>query len=126
MQNAVTTRQEKNVQEVKRERKYIPFTEIWHAEDKLALVLDLPAVEENSIQVSYKDNELKIEASTIDLGITGALAYREFHLGKYQRTFTIDGYFNMAEAKAHYKNGQLAIFIPKKQPESIQVPIQFN
>lgn len=126
MQNTVVTKQERNPQEVKRERKYVPFSEIWQSEDKLAIVLDLPAVEENSIQVSFKDNELKIEASSIDLGITGALAYREFHLGKYEKTFTVDGHFNMAEAKAHYKNGQLAIFIPKKQPESIQVPIQFN
>lgn len=126
MQNTMTTKPEKNVGEVKREKKYVPFTEIWHAENKFAIVLDLPAVDEKSIQVSFQDNQLSIEASSIDLGITGALAYREFHLGKYSRTFTVDGHFNMNEAKAHYKNGQLIIFIPKKQPESIQVPIQFN
>lgn len=126
MQNTLTTKQEKNVGEVKREKKYVPFSEIWHAEDKFAIVLDLPGVEEKSIQVSFQDNQLTVEASSIDLGITGALAYREFHLGKYQRTFSVDGHFNMNEAKAHYKNGQLIIYIPKKQPESIQVPIQFN
>jgi HSP20 family molecular chaperone IbpA len=125
MQNVVVTKTDK-AQETKKERKYVPYSEIWQSEDQVAIVLDMPAVEENSIQVGIKDNELKVEATTIDLGITGALAYREFHLGKYQRSFTVDGYFNMADTKAHYKNGQLVILIPKKQPQSIQVPIHFN
>jgi HSP20 family protein len=109
-----------------RERTLTPYAEIWNSEERTLLVLDIPGAEETSIQVDFQENELKIEAQPTQVGITSALAYKEFQMGKYFRKFNVQGSYDPTQAQASYKNGQLFISLQKKQPISIKIPVVSN
>lgn len=119
----VEVKKETQLENPTRERTLTPYAEIWNSEEKTLMVLDMPGVDESTIQVNFQENELKIEAKPVNLGITSALAYKEFQMGKFFRKFSVNGSFDINRAQANYKNGQLLISLFKKQPMAFQVPV---
>ncbi len=109
--------------ETHKEKTLTPYAEVWNSEEKTLIVLDMPGVDESTLQVNFHENELKVEAKPLNLGITSALAYREFQLGKYFRKFNVSGSYDLSKTQANYKNGQLLIYLYKKQPLAIQIPV---
>lgn len=86
----------------------IPEIEIVEESDALVVMADIVGVEREDIRVDVSPQRVVIAATARD-----AVARRP--TGVYQRSFTLPSEIRPEEAEAHYNNGTLEIFLPKKQ-----------
>lgn len=106
---------EKMEPESVRDRKvYSPRTDIYETADELALVMDIPGVDENSAEITLENNVLTIKAYPAfeqPEGLT--LAYAEYGEGDYQRSFSLSGEIDREHIEANVSNGVLTMRLPK-------------
>lgn len=86
-------------------------------DDKNYLIeADLPGIDKDNIQIDYENNYLTISAKREDVKEDNSDNYvrKERHYGEFRRSFYID---NVDENKidASFKNGVLALNLPKKE-----------
>ena len=96
---------------------YIPAVDIYETDQDVVLAADMPGVDENSVDVSLEKNILTIYGRVephIPAGHT--LAYAEYRIGDYQRSFTISNTINWERIEGVVKNGVLRLTLPKAGP----------
>jgi HSP20 family protein len=98
---------------------YLPAVDIYETDQDVVLVADMPGVDENSVDVSLEKNVLTIYGRVepqVPAGHT--LAYAEYRIGDYQRSFTISNSINWERIEGVVKNGVLRLTLPKAGPAS--------
>ena len=96
---------------------YLPAVDIYETDQDVVLVADMPGVDENSVDVSLEKNVLTIYGRVepqVPAGHT--LAYAEYRIGDYQRSFTISNSINWERIEGVVKNGVLRLTLPKAGP----------
>jgi HSP20 family protein len=101
-----------------RDRKtYIPRVDIFEEGESLYVLADMPGADENSVNITLEKDQLTIEAHVDEsLYGQGNVAYAEFGVGDYYRTFTLSEVIDREKIKASMKNGVLQIALPKAEP----------
>jgi HSP20 family protein len=131
----MATRQELQVQQ-KREldkkeegtipaRVFLPTADIYETDDALNVVLEMPGVEKNSVDIRVEDGILKIEGR-LDFSKYQGLQplYTEYNVGHYSRSFRLSSKIDQNKIAAELKDGVLALVLPKVEeakPRTIQV-----
>lgn len=93
---------------------YIPFVDIYGHKDDTILEVDLPGVDEKSIEVNLENNILTISASTAIAAPEGhRIARQEFKPACYRREFELTHEVDKAGIKARLNNGVLTVVLPK-------------
>ena len=95
---------------------YVPQVDIFETEDAILLLADLPGVDEKGIDVTIEKNVLTIKGTASvepPAGLT--LAYAEYGLGDYERTFTISNEIDRDAVEASIKNGVVRLTLPKSK-----------
>jgi HSP20 family protein len=131
----MATRQELQVQQ-KREldkkeegtipaRVFLPTTDIYETDDALNVVLEMPGVEKNSVDIRVEDGVLKIDGR-LDFSKYQGLQplYTEYNVGHYSRSFRLPSRIDQTKIAAELKDGVLALLLPKVEeakPRTIQV-----
>lgn len=93
---------------------YTPRVNIYETNDDFQIVADMPGVDENSIDITVEKNVLTIQGS-VDYNSPDnySLAYAEYGIGDYQRSFTISNEIDQENIEATVKNGVLSLRLPK-------------
>jgi len=95
---------------------YLPQSDIFETEENYYLVLDMPGVEENSIDITLEKNTLTINGYTDVKSPEGySLARAEYNIGDYERSFRLTDQIDRDNIEASYENGVLRLSLPKAE-----------
>jgi HSP20 family protein len=106
-------------------RTFVPAADIYENEDALTVILEMPGVDRDHIDLRVEDGIL---------GVTGSLdfekykglqpLYTEYNVGNYSRSFRLSSAIDQNKIKAELKDGVLSLVLPKAEkskPKTIQV-----
>jgi HSP20 family molecular chaperone IbpA len=95
---------------------YLPQSDIFETEENYYLVLDMPGVEENSIDITLEKNTLTINGYTdVERPEGYSLARAEYNIGDYERSFRLTDQIDRDKIEASYENGVLRLSLPKAE-----------
>ncbi len=95
---------------------YLPQSDIYETEEDYYLVLDMPGVDENSIDITLEKNILTINGYTDVKAPEGySLARAEYNIGDYERSFRLTDQIDRENIEASYENGVLRLTLPKAE-----------
>ena len=96
---------------------FVPRVDIYEADEDIFLVADMPGVNESSIDITLEKNVLTIDGCVEPQDFEGySLAYAEYDVGDYQRSFTLSNQIDQEKIEATVKDGVLRLRLPKAGP----------
>lgn len=101
----------------------MPSVEIDETPDEIHLQLEVPGLEAKDLDIEVSENsvliagERKEESKTKEKGVVRS----EFHYGKFERVIPLSTHVQNDKVKAEYKNGILALTLPKTEDEKHKV-----
>ena len=106
-------------------RAFLPTADIFETEEALAVVLEMPGVDRNNIDVSVDNGVLTIEGR-IDFNKYEGLqpVYSEYNIGPFRRSFRISSQVDQDKIKAEMRDGVITLTLPKAEeakPRRIEV-----
>jgi HSP20 family protein len=106
-------------------RVFLPNADIYETTDALNVVLEMPGVDKNSVEVHVEDGVLKIDGR-LDFSKYQGLQplYTEYNVGHYSRSFRLSSKIDQNKIGAELKDGVLSLVLPKVEeakPRAIQV-----
>ena len=107
------------------ERTLIPPVDIFEIEEGLAVIVDLPGVAKDAVDVHVENDVLTIKGTPRTDG-AGESTYREFDLVPYYRQFQLGEQVDQEKIRAEMKYGVLTIHLPKAEkakPKKISVNV---
>jgi len=107
---------------------WVPLTDIFEDKDKYTLKLDLPGIKKEDVKISFVDGRLSISGErSQESEHKDSKCHRiERSFGKYYRSFNLPENIQTDKIKAEFKDGQLAISIPKAdevKPKEIEIKV---
>ena len=122
--------QEKRELEKKQEstvpaRFYLPNTDIFETAQALSLIVEMPGVDKNKVDVRVEDGVLTIEGRLDFSKYEGMQpVYTEYNVGHYRRSFSLSNKVDQGKISAEMKDGVLTLVLPKPEatkPRKISV-----
>jgi HSP20 family protein len=122
----MATQQEVQVQhkrEVEKERestiparRYLPVTDIFETDQALTVILEMPGVDKDSVDVRVENSVLSIEGG-VDLSKYQGLTplYIEYNVGNYARSFQLSSKIEQDRITAELKDGIMTLILPKAE-----------
>jgi HSP20 family protein len=106
-------------------RVFVPRTDIIEKTDSIILVADMPGVDESHVDITMEKGVLTIYG-TVDAAYHEdyGIAYAEYSIGDYRRSFTVTDEIDQDKIEATVKNGVLRLTLPKAEkvkPKKITV-----
>jgi len=106
-------------------RIFAPTADIYEAENDLTVILEMPGVEKNNVDIRVEDGALSVEGR-LDLTKYKGLQplYTEYNIGHYARSFRLSSKIDQNKIAAEMKDGVLSLKLPKVEeakPRTIQV-----
>jgi HSP20 family protein len=93
---------------------FVPRADIYETEDKIVVVTDMPGVGAKSLDITLEKNILTINGYVEPEIPEGySLAWAEYRIGDYQRSFRISDEIDREHIEATIKNGVLHLDLPK-------------
>src|SRR3712207_5500121 len=108
-------------------RFYLPHTDVWETEDALTVVMEVPGVAREGVEIELKDDVLRVEAR-VDPSRYGGLepVYTEYNVGHWARSFALSDRVDRENIGARLEDGVLTLTLPKTaeaRPRRIAVEI---
>jgi HSP20 family molecular chaperone IbpA len=106
-------------------RVFLPTADIYESNDALNVVLEMPGVDKNSVDIRVEDSVLKIEGR-LDFSKYQGLQplYTEYNVGHYSRSFRLSSTIDQNKIAAELNDGVLSLVLPKVEeakPRTIEV-----
>jgi HSP20 family molecular chaperone IbpA len=106
-------------------RYYVPATDILETDEVLTLILEMPGVGKDNVDIQIENNVLRVEGK-IDFSPYKEIepVYTEYNVGHYARAFTLSEKINQEAITAQVEDGALTLTLPKSkdaQPRRIAV-----
>ncbi|NEX48138.1 Hsp20/alpha crystallin family protein [Pseudotabrizicola algicola] len=102
-----------------------PLTDIVETKDGVTLMLELPGVAAEDVDVALEKRVLTIRARSRETGPDKLrLVHAEYEPGDYERAFTLSEDFDADRIEAEMKNGVLTLRLPRSeatQPKTVKV-----
>lgn len=97
-------------------RIFIPNVDIYEQDDTVYLLADMPGVDEELVDITLEKNILTIHGYVEDAEMEGyGLAYGEYRVGDYERTFALSDEVDRNKIEATVKDGVLKLTLPKAE-----------
>jgi len=105
---------------------FVPKADIYESGDSIVLVADMPGVDEKTVDITLEKNILTINGTVEYPDFSGYnVAYAEYDVGDYQRSFTISNEVDRDSIEAKVKNGVLRVTLHKaEQLKARKIAIQ--
>ncbi len=104
---------------------WAPATDIVEDSDGLHLYLDLPGIDQSTLEVTTEQNALTVKASRLYSKKEGSTVHhRGRPQGTFTRTFNIPSSFDFGKVSARYADGVLSVVVPRSEstkPRKIEV-----
>jgi len=106
-------------------RTFVPTTDIYEKGDTLYVVMEMPGVDKNNVDVRVEDGILKVEGR-LDFSKYEGLqpVYTEYNVGHYRRSFDITSRIDSNKIEAEMEDGVLSLALPMAEsakPRTIRV-----
>jgi HSP20 family protein len=97
-------------------RTYMPTADIFETEDALTVVLEMPGVSKDNVDVGVETGVLTIEGR-IDFQKYEGLQpiYGEYNVGPYRRGFRISSQIDQNKITAEMRDGVITLTLPKAE-----------
>jgi HSP20 family molecular chaperone IbpA len=95
-------------------RVFLPTADIYETQDALTVILEMPGVEKNNVNVRVEDGLLHVDGR-LDLAKYQGLQplYTEYNIGHYSRSFQLSSKIDQAKIQAALTDGVLSLTLPK-------------
>jgi HSP20 family protein len=107
------------------ERYFVPTTDIFETEDALTVVMEVPGVDKEAVDISVENQVLKVEAKIDPSKYEGMEPlYTEYNVGHFARSFTLSNKIDQQQISAKLEDGVLTLTLKKAQeamPRKISV-----
>ncbi len=104
---------------------WVPATDIVEDSEGLYLYLDLPDVDEGSLEVESEQNTLSVKATRrYRQGENQTVHYQGRPKGTFSRVFNVPANFDLTKVTASYDSGVLTLLVPRSEstrPRKIDV-----
>jgi HSP20 family protein len=106
-------------------RVFLPNADIYETSSDLQVVLEMPGIEKNNVDIRVEDGVLHVEGR-LDLSKYSGLQplYTEYNVGHYARSFQLSSKIDQTKIAAEMKDGVLSLTLPKVEeakPRTIQI-----
>jgi HSP20 family protein len=106
-------------------RPFLPQTDIFETGLALTLILEMPDVDKNSVDVKVENDVLSIEGR-VDFSKYNGLQplYTEYNVGHYARSFRLSSKIEQEAISAELVDGVMTLVLPKSEkakPRKIKV-----
>ena len=107
-------------------RYYIPTTDIFETDDALTVVMEIPGVEKQALEVNIENDVLRVDGR-IDFSKYEGLEslYTEYNVGHFARSFTLSNKIDQQQIGAQLDDGVLTLTL-KKAKEAAPQRIAIN
>ena len=116
---------EKTQEATRPTRAFLPTTDIFETEDALTVVLEMPGVDRDNIEVSVENGVLTVEGKINFDKYEGLQpVYSEYNIGPFRRSFRISSQVDQDKIKAEMRDGVITLTLPKAEeakPRRIEV-----
>ncbi len=104
----------------------IPLTDILETDDAIIIMVDIPGLSKEDIEIGINQNSVEITATYEEksLPTSGKFIQKERVHGAVHRTLTLPTPIDVKKTSASYKNCILTITLPKKQKKLTKITIQ--
>ena len=100
-------------------RYFVPTTDIFETEDALTVVMEVPGVDKEAIDIGVENDVLKIEAKIDPAKYEGMEPlYTEYNVGHFARSFTLSNKIDQQQISAMLEDGVLTLTL-KKAKEAV-------
>jgi HSP20 family protein len=95
-------------------RTFVPTTDIFETDNALTVVMEMPGVDNKSVEVNVENDVLTINGQ-IDFSKYDGLQplYTEYNIGNYSRSFALSSKIEQDGIKAELKDGVMTLMLPK-------------
>ena len=95
-----------------------PPINVFQQGDNLVAILELPGVQKSDLEIQAKDNKIRISGKKqVGYAEGVSLHRRERESGVFDRTLTVPIQIDADRIKAEYRDGVLALFIPRAESD---------
>jgi HSP20 family molecular chaperone IbpA len=95
---------------------FIPRADIFENEEGYIVILDMPGIDEASLEITLEKQILNINGRTqIEAPEGYSLALSEYRVGDYERSFRLTDSIARDQIEAVYANGVLRLSLPKAE-----------
>jgi HSP20 family protein len=95
-----------------------PPINVFQQGDDLVAILELPGIDKGGLQLEAKNNTIRISGKKEIVYDEGTSVHRrERHSGTFDRTLTVPIQIDADRIKAEYRDGVLALFIPRAESD---------
>ena len=106
---------------------WAPATDVVEDEEGLYIYMDLPDVDEGSLDVSTEQSSLSVKATRhYKHTDSQTVHYQGRPKGEFSRSFNIPPSFDLSKVEASYENGVLNLLIPRSEstkPRKVEVSV---
>jgi HSP20 family molecular chaperone IbpA len=97
-------------------RYYVPYTDIFETADALTVVMEVPGVEKDRIDIKIEEGILQVEGR-IDFDNYADMqpVYTEYNVGHYSRRFSLSSKIDQERISARMEDGVLTLMLPKAE-----------
>ncbi len=94
---------------------FSPSTDAYETEESFTITVEMPGVEEKSVDIRVEGEELRLNAKVekIEEKESHHLLHSEYYTGHYKRVFTLPKEADTNKISASFKHGLLRLTIPK-------------
>ncbi len=97
-------------------RCFIPKADIYEVDENIFVVLDMPGINENAIDITLEKNILNVKGyAQIENRENYSLVLAEYEAGDFERSFSVSDTIDRENIQASYKNGVLRLVLPKAE-----------
>jgi HSP20 family protein len=97
-------------------RAYVPVTDVFETEQALVVVLEMPGVSKENVDVRVENEILTIQGR-LDFAHYDGLqpVYTEYNIGNYARSFEVSSKIDSDRITADLKDGVMTLVLPKAE-----------
>ena len=102
------------VERTRPRRTFVPRVDIYETDENVVLLADMPGIDESTIDITLEKNILTIRGTVeAEWPEDKELAYAEYGIGDYERTFALSDEVDRDRIEATAKHGVLRLILPK-------------
>jgi HSP20 family protein len=97
-------------------RSFMPATDVFENEQALIVVMEVPGIQRDHVDVRVEDNHLTIEGRLDQSKYDGLQpVYTEYNIGNYSRSFQLSSQIEQDGIVAELNNGVMTLTLPKRE-----------
>ena len=103
-------------------RYFVPTTDIFETEDGLTVVMEVPGVDREAIDINVENDVLRVEAKVDPVKYEGMEPlYTEYNVGHFARSFTLSNKIDQQQISAKLEDGVLTLSLKEAMPRKISI-----